>query len=58
MLEVVGSDTGQGACTEAFVNNTVVASTDVTTEGLPILVRRSARTAYAQSWACRCACVV
>lgn len=33
MLEVVESDTGQGACTEAFVNNTVVASTDVTTEG-------------------------
>jgi GAF domain-containing protein len=32
MLEVVGSDTGQGACTEAFVNNTVVASTDVTAE--------------------------
>ena len=32
MLEVVESDTGQGACTEAFVNNTVVASTDVTTE--------------------------
>jgi GAF domain-containing protein len=33
MLEVVESDTGQGPCTEAFVNNTVVASTDVTTEG-------------------------
>jgi GAF domain-containing protein len=33
MLEAVESDTGQGACTEAFVNNTVVASTDVTTEG-------------------------
>src|SRR5512132_2081257 len=33
MLEVVESDTGQGACTEAFVNNTAVASTDVTTEG-------------------------
>jgi len=33
MLEVAESDTGQGACTEAFVNNTVVASTDVTTEG-------------------------
>jgi GAF domain-containing protein len=33
MLEVVESDTGQGPCTEAFVNNTVVASADVTTEG-------------------------
>jgi len=32
MLEVVESDTGQGPCTEAFVNNTVVASTDVTAE--------------------------
>ena len=32
MLEVVESDTGQGACTEAFVNNTVVASADVTAE--------------------------
>ena len=59
MLEVVESDTGQGACTEAFVNNTVVASTDVTTEGPgPILPPRSARSAYARSWACRCAWVV
>ena len=33
MLEVAESDTGQGPCTEAFVNNTVVASTDVTAEG-------------------------
>jgi GAF domain-containing protein len=33
MLEVMESDTGQGPCTEAFVNNTVVASTDVTAEG-------------------------
>jgi GAF domain-containing protein len=32
MLEVVESETGQGPCTEAFVNNTVVASTDVTAE--------------------------
>ena len=32
MLEIVESDTGQGACTEAFVNNTIVASTDVTAE--------------------------
>ena len=32
MLEVVESDTGQGPCTEAFVNNTVVASADVTAE--------------------------
>jgi GAF domain len=31
VLEVVESDTGQGPCTEAFVN-TVVASTDVTAE--------------------------
>ena len=52
MLEVVESDTGQGACAEAFVNNTVVASTDMTTEGRwPDLARRSARTAYALSWA-------
>jgi transcriptional regulator with GAF, ATPase, and Fis domain len=33
MLEVVESDTGQGPCTEAFVNNTLVASADVTAEG-------------------------
>ena len=33
ILEVAESDTGQGPCTEAFVNNTVVASSDVTTEG-------------------------
>jgi GAF domain-containing protein len=33
ILEVVESDTGQGPCTEAFVNNAVVASTDVITEG-------------------------
>src|SRR5215218_2809905 len=33
MLEVVESDTGQGPCTEAFVNNTLVASADVLTEG-------------------------
>jgi GAF domain-containing protein len=33
MLELAESDTGQGPCTEAFVNNTVVASTDVTAEG-------------------------
>jgi transcriptional regulator with GAF, ATPase, and Fis domain len=33
MLEVAESDTGQGPCTEAFVNNTVVASADVTAEG-------------------------
>jgi GAF domain-containing protein len=33
MLEVIESDTGQGPCTEAFVNNTAVASADVTTEG-------------------------
>src|SRR6185436_13260644 len=33
MLEVAESDTGQGPCTEAFVNNTVVASSDVTAEG-------------------------
>lgn len=33
MLEVVESDTGKVPCTEAFVNNTFVASTDVTTEG-------------------------
>ena len=32
MLEVVEGDTGQGPCTEAFVNNTVVASSDVTAE--------------------------
>jgi hypothetical protein len=32
MLEVAESDTGQGPCTEAFVNNAVVASTDVTAE--------------------------
>jgi GAF domain-containing protein len=32
MLEVVENETGQGPCTEAFVNNTVVASTDVTAE--------------------------
>ena len=32
MLEVVESATGQGPCTEAFINNTVVASTDVTAE--------------------------
>ena len=32
MLEEVESETGQGPCTEAFVNNTVVASTDVTAE--------------------------
>jgi hypothetical protein len=30
---VAESDTGQGPCTEAFVNNTVVASSDVTVEG-------------------------
>lgn len=33
MLELVEGDTGQGPCTEAFVNNTVVASTDITAEG-------------------------
>ena len=33
ILEVAESDTGQGPCTEAFVNNTAVASSDVTTEG-------------------------
>jgi DNA-binding CsgD family transcriptional regulator len=33
ILEVAESDTGQGPCTEAFVNNTVVASSDVTVEG-------------------------
>lgn len=32
MLEVVESETGQGPCTEAFVNNTVVVSADVTAE--------------------------
>ena len=32
MLEVAESETGQGPCTEAFVNNAVVASTDVTAE--------------------------
>ena len=32
MLELAEGDTGQGPCTEAFVNNTVVASTDVTVE--------------------------
>jgi hypothetical protein len=32
MLELAEGDTGQGPCTEAFVNNTVVASTDVTAE--------------------------
>lgn len=32
MLEVVESETGQGPCTEAFVNNAAVASTDVTAE--------------------------
>ena len=32
MLELVEGDTGQGPCTEAFVNNTAVASTDVTVE--------------------------
>ena len=32
MLEIVESETGQGPCTEAFVNNTEVASTDVTAE--------------------------
>ena len=32
MLEIVESETGQGPCTEAFVNNAVVASTDVTAE--------------------------
>jgi GAF domain-containing protein len=31
-LEIAESNTGQGPCTEAFVNNTVVASTDVTEE--------------------------
>ena len=49
MLEVVESETGQGPCTEAFVNNTVVASTDVTAEARwPDLASASARTAYAQ----------
>jgi GAF domain-containing protein len=33
VLEVAESDTGQGPCTEAFVNNTLVASADVITEG-------------------------
>jgi GAF domain-containing protein len=32
IMEVAESDTGQGPCTEAFVNNTVVASSDVTAE--------------------------
>jgi GAF domain-containing protein len=32
MLEVAEDNTGQGPCTEAFVNNTVVASSDVTAE--------------------------
>lgn len=32
ILEVVESDTGQGPCTQAFVTNRVVASTDVTAE--------------------------
>jgi ANTAR domain/GAF domain len=32
MLEIVESETSQGPCTEAFVNNAVVASTDVTAE--------------------------
>jgi len=32
MLELAEGDTGQGPCTEAFVNNTIVASTDVTVE--------------------------
>src|ERR687898_705873 len=32
MLEIVESETGQGPCTEAFVNNAEVASTDVTAE--------------------------
>jgi GAF domain-containing protein len=33
VLEVAESDTGQGPCTEAFVNNTLVATADVLTEG-------------------------
>lgn len=33
VLEVAESDTGQGPCTEAFVNNTLIASADVLTEG-------------------------
>jgi GAF domain-containing protein len=33
VLELAESDTGQGPCTEAFVNNTLVASADVMTEG-------------------------
>jgi hypothetical protein len=33
MLEVVERKAEQGPCTEVFVNNTVVASTDVTAEG-------------------------
>lgn len=32
ILEVVESDTGQGPCTQAFVTNRVVASTDVTVD--------------------------
>ena len=32
LLEIAESETGQGPCTEAFVNNAVVASTDVTAE--------------------------
>jgi GAF domain-containing protein len=32
ILEVAESETGQGPCTEAFVNNAVVPSTDVTAE--------------------------
>jgi GAF domain-containing protein len=32
LLEIVESETGQGPCTEAFVNNAEVASTDVTAE--------------------------
>ena len=33
VLEVAESDTGQGPCTEAFVNNTLVACADILTEG-------------------------
>ena len=59
MLEVVESDTGQGACTEAFVNNTVVASTDVTTEGRwPDLASALRPPGVRAVLACRCAWVV
>ena len=59
MLELTEGDTGQGPCTEAFVNNTVVASTDVTAESVgPTLLWRSVRIPYAPCWVCRYALAV